>query len=62
MQVSSEAVREIKAALARYLKDVENSDLTPSTKRTYMRHAETFVRWIEGDFVPGGSFGTGADR
>src|SRR5665213_304846 len=25
-----------------------------ATKKTYIRHSETFVRWLEADVVPGG--------
>ena len=27
--------------------------MTPSTKRTYLLHAENFVRWLSDDFNPG---------
>ena len=45
--------QQVKEALEVYRKEVEASDLAPDTKRTYMRHAETFVRWLHGDFEPG---------
>ena len=43
----------VRNALERYREEVEGASLASDTKRTYMRHAETFVRWLEGDFEPG---------
>jgi hypothetical protein len=40
-------------ALEVYCAEVEAADLAADTKRTYIRHATTFVRWIAGDFTPG---------
>lgn len=55
MEVSSGTLRDIEAALARYRAEVEASRLRPSTKKTYIHHAETFVRWLKGDVDPGGN-------
>ena len=52
-QVSAQAFHEVERALARYLEEVEATELRPSAKRTYELHATTFVRWLEDDFVPG---------
>ena len=45
--------KQVKEALEIYRAEVDESDLAPDTKRTYLRHAETFVRWLHDDFVPG---------
>jgi hypothetical protein len=54
-EVNSEVLRDVEAALDRYIREVENSSLAPDTKRTYTRHAETFVRWLNDNFQPGGN-------
>lgn len=46
-------LEQVDEALEEYRKEVEASRLAPETKRTYMRHAETFVRWLRSDFDPG---------
>lgn len=38
-----------------YRAEVEASGLAPSSKNDYVMFAEMFVRWIEGEFVPGAS-------
>ena len=45
--------RQVSEALEDYRKEVNAANLAPDTKRTYIRHAETFVRWLHGDFEPG---------
>jgi hypothetical protein len=54
MRVNTKTLQEVEEALREYERDVQASDLTPSTKRTYLSHAKDFVRWLKGDFVPGG--------
>jgi len=51
--VSNSALREVELALERYRLEVEASRLRPKTKWTYLRHADTFVRWLRDDFTPG---------
>ncbi len=43
----------LEEALRVYCAEVDTADLAVDTKRTYIRHATTFVRWIAGDFTPG---------
>ena len=43
----------LRDALAQYRLEVEASDLQRSTKHDYQRHAENFVRWLEGTWKPG---------
>ena len=54
LQITELALQEVKVALEGYREAVEATLLANDTKRTYLRHAETFVRWLEGDFRPGG--------
>lgn len=49
----SDFISHVREAFEDYRAEVEASNLAPASKGTYLRHAETFVRWIEGDFVPG---------
>ena len=53
MKLSAFAMKEVEAALEKYRREVEKAPLKSDTKRTYLRHAETFVRWLNDDFVPG---------
>ena len=52
-QIDTRILEIIKAALREYVEEVEGTTLTCKTKKTYIRHAETFVRWMAGDFTPG---------
>ena len=45
--------QKVKEALEVYSKEVEESNLAQTAKDTYLRHAETFVKWLHEDFVPG---------
>lgn len=53
MRISIRGLEEVKAALEEYKKEVEGTELKPSTKSTYITHAEHFVRWLYDDFEPG---------
>jgi hypothetical protein len=37
-----------------YKEEVNESNLAPSSKKDYVIFAEMFVKWVNGDFVPGG--------
>ncbi|OLT25337.1 hypothetical protein BJF83_23135 [Nocardiopsis sp. CNR-923] len=39
----------IQSAFERYSEIVNASDLAPSTKTTYLVHADRFVRWLAGE-------------
>ena len=52
-KVSESTIREVQVALEAYRREVHDSGLKESTKWTYLRHADTFVRWLNDDFVPG---------
>lgn len=38
-----------------YAEEVDSSLLSPSSKKDYKMFAEFFMRWLDGDFTPGGS-------
>lgn len=53
MSISKNALREVEDALQEYETEVHASDMTDSTKRTYILHTRNFVRWLKAEFVPG---------
>lgn len=52
-RVSPASMSEVEDALKEYRARVESSDLSPSSKSTYIDMADKFVRWLSGEFVPG---------
>ena len=54
-KVSKETLILIRDALERYQEEVIATSLKPSSKKTYLLHAEHFVRWLADDFEPGAS-------
>ena len=52
-KVSPEVLRTVQDALEIYKKTVSEKALSPSSKETYLLHAEHFVRWLDDDFEPG---------
>jgi uncharacterized protein (UPF0333 family) len=53
MHVSRQTLQEIESAFRVYEQEVQASNLTPKTKRTYLLYSENFVKWLKDDFVPG---------
>ena len=53
-KISKSALREVRRAFAQYEREVEQADLVPDTKSTYLYHSRSFVRWLNDDFTPGG--------
>ncbi len=53
MRMSSEALKEVEAALEQYKIGVNSTNMSEKTKHTYILHSENFVRWLKADFVPG---------
>ena len=57
-QISPAASGEVHKALERYMELVHTREteglLKSNTANTYLLHAENFVRWLHGDFDPGG--------
>gem|GEM_PF-2680771 len=52
-RVRPETLDEVRAAFERYRAEVMSASLADSSRRTYLVHAENFVRWLGGDFQPG---------
>lgn len=53
MKVSPELLKQLNELLDTYTQDVKSAGLEPSTEKTYLLHADHFVRWCNGEFVPG---------
>jgi hypothetical protein len=54
MQNKTESLPEINRLLDLYIREIESSELKPLAANIYLTHAKNFVRWINGEFVPGG--------
>ena len=52
-KVTPSTMKEVEAALERYIAEVEAAPLKPATVRTYCHHARSFVRWLNDQFEPG---------
>ena len=50
---SASALASVRGLLETYREEVEATAMTETSKKTYLLHAENFVRWREGDFTPG---------
>ncbi|MFD3271506.1 hypothetical protein ACE3MS_15410 [Paenibacillus dendritiformis] len=55
MKVDNEIQKKLNDLLDQYTQEVLNSKMEESTKKTYLLHANHFVRWCKGDFIPGGT-------
>ncbi len=53
-QISEAALKEVSEAYNRYQSIVQEAPLSPTTKSTYLLHSHNFLKWLDGDFVPGG--------
>lgn len=54
MKTDNKTLNEIKRLHEQYVKEVEFSGIKPLSIEIYKSHSKNFVRWIDGDFVPGG--------
>jgi hypothetical protein len=54
-QISAEAMCEVESARARYEEEVKAAGRARSTEDTYLLLTANFVRWLRGEFVPGGT-------
>jgi hypothetical protein len=52
-RISPSAMLEVLSALDGYFKEIESSDLGEMAKSIHWQGAECFVRWMQGEFVPG---------
>ena len=48
-----DAMRQVQGALEHYEEEVAATEMTVESKRTYLLHANQFVRWLNDDFEPG---------
>lgn len=48
-------IERVENALRQYEDEVDASKLSLNSKETYKLHANNFVRWMRGDFTPGGN-------
>lgn len=53
-QISEAALKEVSEAYDRYQNIVREAPLSPTTKTTYLLHSHNFLKWLDGEFVPGG--------
>jgi hypothetical protein len=54
MKTDSKILDEIKRLHEQYVQEVEFSGIKPLSIEIYKSHSKNFVRWIDGDFIPGG--------
>jgi len=47
-------VEQLTSQAGDYARAIEGAGRAPSTVDTYHRHAMFFIRWLQGDFAPGG--------
>ncbi len=56
-KITPEALAEVRAALKEYTIEVfdarDQGHLHGNTSETYLRRAESFVRWLSGEYEPG---------
>lgn len=55
MKTDDKHFEEINRLLKLYLKEVSESSLKPLSAQMYQTQSINFVRWIHGDFTPGGN-------
>lgn len=53
MKTNLELAEEINRLMNLYINEIESSNLKPLTANMYITHTQNFIRWIEGNFVPG---------
>ncbi|WP_025761888.1 hypothetical protein [Dyadobacter tibetensis] len=53
-KTSESNLKEIDRLLQMYLKEIEESNLKPLSAQMYQTQSINFVRWINGEFTPGG--------
>lgn len=52
-KISEDALKRVENALERNRIEVNDTNLTDRSKRTYINYAERFVRLLDDDFEPG---------
>ena len=52
-RISYKALAEVEQAYAEYKQVVETSSMALTSRKTYIIHADQFVRWLKQEFQPG---------
>ncbi len=52
-RISYKALAEVEQAYADYKQVVETSGMALTSRKTYIIHADQFVRWLKREFQPG---------
>jgi hypothetical protein len=55
MKTDIDTLQEIIKLHAKYVQEVQESGIKPLSIEIYKTNSHNFVRWIKGEFVPGGS-------
>ena len=55
MRTDNNTLQEIVKLHAEYVKEVQESGIKPLSVEIYKTNSHNFVRWIKGEFTPGGS-------
>lgn len=53
MKISQQSLKEVRQAVEVYREEVNSAPLASATRWTYLCHADTFVRWLKDEFLPG---------
>ena len=56
-RVSYKVLEEVEQAYQQYEEEVRNSDMALVSRKTYIIHADQFVRWLKREFQPGAHAG-----
>ena len=52
-KIDPTTLTEVREAFEQYKKACETSKLSPNAVKTYTRHVDTFIRWLDDKFEPG---------
>ncbi len=58
MKTDMQHLEKINDLFLLFKEEVERTTMKPLSKKIYIEHAQNFVRWASGDFVPGGKIKT----
>ena len=61
-RVSRDALAEVEQAYVEYKQVVEPSGMALTSRKTYVIHADQFVRWLRREFQPGVHAGNGRPK
>lgn len=58
MKTDMQHLEKINDLFLLFKEEVERTTMKPLSKKIYIEHAQNFVRWASGDFIPGGKIKT----